>query len=477
MNGFAEYEQYDALGLAELVQRGEITAEELLDAAIARVEARNPTVNAVVMKLYDYGRQAITAGLPEGPFTGVPFLLKDLSAYLAGTPTTRACKFFADAVASVDSEHVIRLKRAGLVIFGKTSTCELGLSLTCEPRLYGPTCNPWDPTRISGGSSGGAAAAVGARILPLAHGSDGFGSIRAPAACCGLVGLKPTRGRNTMAPFLGEGLGGLSTEHALSLSVRDSAALLDATAGIGPGDPYTAPPPRRRFLDECGPDPGRLRVAFTTVTPNGAPVAPEYINALHDAAQLCATLGHHVIEANPAIEREAVIPTFLTLMAANTAVNIASHPTAGRPARQDEVEKVTWGSAQMATRINGADYVRATQTAHRLGRQMAAFHAHYDVLLTPALAMLPPKLGWIDMMMDDVDEYWRRVFTFSPFTVWFNITGQPAIVLPLGQSDQGLPLSVQLVAPYGDEATLFRLASQLEAAQPWFDRKPAMVIQ
>jgi amidase len=257
------------------VRRHEITAEELLDAAIARVEARNPTVNAVVMKLYDYGQQAIAAGLPEGPFTGVPFLLKDLSASLAGTPTTRACKFFADAVASADSEHVIRLKRAGLVIIGKTNTCELGLSLTCEPQFYGATCNPWDPTRISGGSSGGAAAAVGARMLPLAHGSDGFGSIRAPAACCGLVGLKPTRGRNTMSPFLGEGLGGLSTEHALSLSVRDSAALLDTTAGIGAGDPYTAPPPLRRFLDECGADPGRLRIAFTTVTPNGAPVAPE----------------------------------------------------------------------------------------------------------------------------------------------------------------------------------------------------------
>jgi amidase len=475
MNGFTEYEQYDALGLAELVQRREITAEELLDAAIARVEARNPIVNAVVMKLYDYGRQAIAAGLPEGPFTGVPFLLKDLSASLAGTPTTRACKFFADAVASADSEHVIRLKRAGLVIIGKTNTCELGLSLTCEPQFYGATGNPWDPRRISGGSSGGAAAAVGARMLPLAHGSDGFGSIRAPAACCGLVGLKPTRGRNTMSPFLGEGLGGLSTEHALSLSVRDSAALLDATAGIGAGDPYTAPPPVRRFLDECGADPGRLRIAFTTVTPNGAPVAAEYITALHDAAQLCATLGHRVIEANPDIERGVVIPTFLTIMAANTAVNIASHPTAGRPARQDEVEKVTWASAQMAARISGADYVRATQAAHRLGRQMAAFHAQYDVLLTPALAMLPPQLGWIDMMLDDVDEYWRRVFTFSPFTVWFNITGQPAMVLPLGHTEQGLPLSVQLVAPYGDESTLFRLASQLEAAQPWFYRKPTMV--
>jgi amidase len=476
MSGFAEYEHYDALGLADLVRRRQVTAEELLEAAMARVEARNPSVNAVVMRLYDYGRQAIAAGLPDGPLTGVPFLLKDLSAALAGVPTTRACKFFADAVPAEDSEQVKRLKRSGLVIFGKTNTCELGLSLTCEPQFHGATRNPWDLTRISGGSSGGAAAAVGARMLPAAHGSDGFGSIRAPAACCGLVGLKPTRGRNTMAPYLGEGLGGLSTEHALTLSVRDSAALLDATAGLGAGDPYSVPPPTRPFLRECGAAPGRLRIAFTTVTPNGVPVAAEYLQALQDTAQLCASLGHQVEAADPGIDRAAVIPTFLTLMAANTVVNLSSHPTAGRPARQDEVEKVTWASAHiMGAKISGADYVRATQTAHRLGRQMAAFHTHYDVLLTPALAMLPPKLGWIDMMLDDVEEYWRRVFAFSPFTVWFNITGQPAMVLPLGQTDDGFPLSVQLVTRYGDEATLFRLASQLEAARPWFDRKPALV--
>jgi amidase len=475
MSGFAEYEHYDALGLADLVRRRQVTADELLDAAIVRVEARNPSVNAVVMKLYDYGRQIITAGLPDGPLTGVPFLVKDLSAALAGVPTTRACKFFLDAVPAEDSEQVKRLKRAGLVIFGKTNTCELGLSLTCEPQVHGATHNPWDLTRISGGSSGGAAAAVGARMLPAAHGSDGFGSIRAPAACCGLVGLKPTRGRNTMAPYLGEGLGGLSTEHALTLTVRDSAALLDATAGLGAGDPYTVPPPARPFLQECGADPGRLHIAFTTVTPNEAPVAAEYLQALQDTVQLCAALGHHVNEADPTIDRAAVIPTFLTLMAANTVVNLSSHPTAGRPARQDEVEKVTWASAHViGTKLSAADYVRGTQTAHKLGRQMAAFHTQYDVLLTPALAMLPPKLGWIDMMLDDVQEYWRRVFTFSPFTVWFNITGQPAIVLPLGQTADGLPLSVQLVARYGDEATLFRLASQIEAVRPWFDRKPTL---
>src|SRR5947207_3245286 len=239
MRGFADFEHYDALGLAELVQLGKVTPAELLDAAIERVEARNPRVNAVVMRLYDYGREAIA-----------------------------------------DSEHVRRLKRAGLVIFGRTNTCELGLSLTCEPRLYGPTKNPWDPTRISGGSSGGAAAAVGARMVPMAHATDGFGSIRAPAACCGLVGLKPTRARNTMAPYLGEGLGGLSAEHAVTLSVRDCAALLDATAGAGAGDPYVAAPAAGPFVQEAGADPGVLRIAFTSVAPNGAKVGADSLRTL-----------------------------------------------------------------------------------------------------------------------------------------------------------------------------------------------------
>src|SRR5215813_13491805 len=248
MNGFADYERYDALGLADLVRRKEVSPEDLLDAAIERVEARNQAVNAVVMPLYDYARKAMADGLPEGPFRGVPFLLKDLGGWLAGVRVTRGSRFFADAPpVAEDSEHVRRLKRSGLVIFGRTNTCELGLSLTCEPQLYGPTRNPWDRGRISGGSSGGAAAAVGARMVPMAHASDGFGSIRAPAACCGVVGLKPTRARNTMAPYAGEGLGGLSTEHAVTLSVRDTAALLDATAGAGPGDPYVAPAPPRPF--------------------------------------------------------------------------------------------------------------------------------------------------------------------------------------------------------------------------------------
>ena len=467
MSGFAEYERYDALGLAELVRRREITADELLDAALARVAARNPAINAVVMPLEDYARKAIASGLPSGPFTGVPYLMKDLTASIAGVRMLRGSRFFADSPpATADSEHVTRLKRAGLVIFGRTNTCELGLSLTCEPQFQGPTKNPWDLTRISGGSSGGAAAATSARIVPMAHATDGFGSIRAPAACCGVVGLKPTRNRNTMAPFLGEGLGGLAVEHAVTLSVRDSAALLDATSGPGAGDPYFAPPPARPFLAEVGADPGRLRIAFTKVSADS-------LARLDDTARLCADLGHHVEEADPQVDGDAIVPTFLTLSAANTVINVESHP-AGKKPRADEFEKVTWAMYERGQRVTGPDYVRATQAAHRIGRQTAAFYASHDVLLTPGLAAGAVKLGWIDMMLEDPAEYWRRVFTFSPFTVWFNLTGQPAMMLPLGVSEAGLPLATQLVGRYGDEATLFRLAAQLEAARPWFDRKPAI---
>ena len=473
MKAFPDFEQYDALGLADLVKRGKVSPAELLEAAIERVEARDGAVNAVTMKLYDYGRKAIADGLPAGPFTGVPFLLKDLTASLAGVKMTRGSKFFADAPPpTADSEHVKRLKQAGLVIFGRTNTCEIGLSLTCEPQLYGPTKSPWDLTRISGGSSGGAAASVGARMLPIAHGSDGFGSIRVPAACCGIVGLKPTRGRNTFAPYTGEGLGGCSTEHALTLTVRDSAALLDATAGAGPGDPYAAPPPPRPFLADVQAARRPLRIAYTTAAPNGAPVNTEYLKALAETVALCKDLGHNVQEADPEIDRAAVVPTFLTLAAVNMVVNLASHPTAGRSARKGEVENATWGTAQMGEKIAAADYVRATQTMHRLGRQMAAFHAGYDVLLTPGLGTLPPRLGWIDMMLEDVDEYWRRVFTFSPFTVWFNLTGQPALMLPLGRTASGFPVAVQLAGRYGEEGTILALGAQLEKARPWFDKKP-----
>ena len=475
MSGFAEYEAYDALGLAALVKAGEVSATEVLEAAIARVEARNPAVNAVVMELYDLAAQAIEAGLPDGPFTGVPFLLKDLGAALAGARTAGGSRFFADLPpASEDSLHVSRLKRAGMVIYGKSSSCELGLSLTCEPQLYGPSRNPWDLERTPAGSSGGAAAAVAARMLPIAHASDGFGSIRAPAASCGLVGLRPTRARNTLGPSTGEVLGGLAIEHAVSLTVRDNAALLDATSGPGPGDPYVAPPPVRPFLEEVGADPGTLRIAVTSRAPNGAPVDADPLRVLQEAATLCADLGHRVDGADPAIDGADVVPTFRTISAVNILNTVRAHP-AGRAPAPGVLETVVANTAALAEGIDGAAYMAAVHTAHRIGRQMAAFHEDWDVLLTPGLGTLPPKLGWLDTMMEDLEEYWRRIFRFSPFTVWFNLTGQPAMMIPLGETENGFPVAVQAIARFGDEATLFRFASQLEAARPWIARRPALV--
>ncbi len=471
MTGFAEYEDHDGLGLAGLVKSGEVSAGEVLEAAIERIEARNPAVNAVVQELHDEARAQLADGPAGGPLCGVPFLLKDLGSSLAGTRTTRGSRFFAGLPPiPFDSLHVTRIKQAGMVILGKTNTCELGLSLTCEPQLHGPSRNPWDLSRTPAGSSGGAAAAVGARMVPIAHASDGFGSIRAPAASCGLVGLRPSRGRHTLWPVAGEGMSGYAIEHAVSLSVRDNAALLDATRGPGPGDPYTAPPPARPFLEEVGADAGRLAIAWSARPPNGARIEPDCLRVLVETATLCEELGHRVAEADPEIEGEAIVPTFRTVSACSILNGIRSHPS-GRLPEPGEVETVVWNTMRRAQKIDGATLLTAEQTAHRIGRQMAEFHTEHDVLLTPALATRPPKLGWLDMMMEDLDEYWERVFAFSPFTVWFNTTGQPAMVIPIGQASDGFPIAVQAVARYGDEATLFRLASQLEAARPWFGRK------
>ena len=277
-----------------------------------------------------------------------------------------------------------------------------------------------------------------------------------------------------MWPYIGEGMMGYSIEHAVSLSVRDNAALLDATSGPGPGDPYSAPPPARPFLDEVGADPGALKVAFTSKAPNDAPVEADYLRVLQETAALCEELGHTVAEADPKIEGEAVVPTFRTISAVNVLSAIRSHPSGAAP-KPGDLETVVANTAKLAESIDGPTLMTATQTAHRIGRQMAAFHENYDVLLTPGLGTLPPKLGWLDMMMEDLDEYWRRVFHFSPFTVWFNTTGQPAMMIPLGRNADGFPIAVQAVARYGDEATLFRLAAQLEEARPWFERKPSMV--
>ncbi|HEX7969712.1 MAG TPA: amidase [Stellaceae bacterium] len=475
MTALPDYDRYDGLGLAALVRQREVTAGELLDAAIERVERRNPAINAVIYKMYDEAKAAISAGLPAGPFAGVPYLLKDLGTFYAGTPTTGGSRFFRDFVADHDSEIVARMKRAGLVIFGKTNTSEFGLSTSVEPLLYGATRNPWNLGYSAGGSSGGAAAAVAAGMLPMAHATDGGGSIRIPASCCGLFGLKPTRARTPMGPDVGEGWNGASIAHTVTRSVRDSAALLDATAGPDVGDPYWAPPPRGPFLNEVGADPGRLRIALATKAWNGHAVDPECVAAATDAARLCEGLGHHVVEASPAIDEEARSHAAYVIAASHTrAVLELRGKTLGREPRPEDVETHTWTAAEFGRQVTGSDYAKAIRVQHQTGRVIGRFFANYDILITPTMCRPPHKLGVLAMTGTDPKSYRDAILATIAFTQPFNTSGNPAMSVPLHWSREGLPVGVQFAAGFGEEATLFRLASQLEAAQPWTERRPAL---
>jgi amidase/6-aminohexanoate-cyclic-dimer hydrolase len=468
-----EYERRDGLGLAELVRKREVTPGELLEAAIARVEARNPAVNAVVTRLYDHGLAAVAAGLPRGPFTGVPYLLKDLAAGLAGAATTNGCALFRDDVATHDAEMVVRLKRAGLVIFGKTNTPEFGLSTSTEPRLFGPTRNPWALDRSAGGSSGGAAAAVAARILPMAHATDGGGSIRIPASACGLFGLKVTRARTPAGPDLGERWSGASNDHAVTRSVRDSAALLDATSGPDVGDPYWAPPPRRPFLSEVGADPGRLRIALATRAWNAHPVDPECAAAAVDAARLCEALGHQVEEARPEWDEEARGHANRIIISAHTAARLEMRAEVlGRPLAPEDVESHTWATFEYGRQRTAAEYARALAVVHSVGRAVGRFFTRHDVLLTPTMCQPPLELGILRMTNPDAAAFHQALLGTIAFTSPFNSAGNPAMSVPLHWTDGGLPVGVQFVGRFGDEATLFRLAGQLEQARPWAGRSP-----
>jgi amidase/6-aminohexanoate-cyclic-dimer hydrolase len=470
-----DYDRYDAVGLAQLVRERKVSALELLEAAIARTEAVNPRVNAVVAKHYDMARDAARRGLPAGPLQGVPFLLKDLHALLAGTITSNACRFFADNVADHDTELVARYKGAGLNIFGKTNTPEFGLTVTTEPTLFGPTRNPWNLEHMAGGSSGGAAAAVAAGIVPAAHASDGGGSIRIPASCCGLFGLKPTRARNPHGPDRGEGWSGMSTEHVIARSVRDSAVLLDVTCGPDLGAPYFAPPPQRPFAQEVGSSPERLRVGLVTRTPAGEAVDPECARAAREAAKLMEQLGHRVEEASLASVEEGFGPAFRVIVAGNQRAAIEAHAARiGRQPAPDEFERITWLFFDSGAKASAADYARSIGIVHRTGRRFAKLFDAHDLLLTPTLPRPPQRLGAFSMMTDDPDAYGREVAYFTAFTAIVNVAGNPAVTLPLHWTAQGLPVGVQLIGRYADEATLLRVSAQLEQARPWFDRRPAL---
>ena len=469
------FEDYDGLGLAELVRRKEVSAKELLDAAVARTDALNPTLNAIVTRMDEHARAAIAAGLPSGPFTGVPYLLKDLGALYTGAPTSFGSGFYDGNVADHDSEITARLKRAGLVIFGKTNTPEMGLAPSTEPRRFGATKNPWNLAHSAGGSSGGAAAAVAAGIVPMAHATDGGGSIRIPASCCGLFGLKPTRARNPMGPDAGEGWGGASVGHAVTRSVRDSAALLDATAGPDVGDPYWAPPPAGPFLAEVGRHPGRLRIALTATSFNGQPVDPQCADAARAAATLCASLGHVVDEAHPTIDAAALGAATRVIIAANVRAALETRAAAiGRSLTEADVERVTWGWARIGLETTATDYARSIGVVHRTGRAVARFFAEYDVILSPTMCRPPFALGVMNMSSTDDAAYLQAVLACVGFTALFNSSGNPAMSVPLAWSREGLPIGVQFAGRFGDEATLFRLASQLEVAQPWADRRPTV---
>lgn len=474
MSGMIDFEAFDGLGLAELVRKRDVTALELLTEAVERVERHDPHLNAVVCRFEGKARAAIMAGLPDGPFSGVPFLLKDLGAHYAGEPTTSGSRFFADYVPGHDSEVTRRYKAAGLVCFGKTNTPEFGLSPTTEPALFGPTLNPWDTSRTAGGSSGGAAAAVAARMVPMAHASDGGGSIRIPAAMCGLFGLKPTRGRVPMGPDAGEGWGGLSTVHAVTHSVRDSAALLDVVEGADLGAPYWAPPKARPFLDEVGAPTGRLRIAFSTRPTTGVAVDPVCVRAAEDAARLCADLGHHVEEANPSVADPVALGTAMrAIIGANVRATFDERAEAlGRAPGPDDAERMTHAIIRNAEGVSAATYARAIRLVHATGRQVAQFFQTWDVLITPTLTMQPPRIGELSMMAEDMAGVSERIGALVGFTSLYNITGQPAMSVPLSWSEAGLPVGVQFVGRFGDEAGLIRLASQLEQARPWAQRRP-----
>lgn len=464
----------DAMGLADLVRSKAASPRELLDAAIARTEALNPRFNFLAREHYDFARAAIDAGLPDGPFTGVPWLIKDLNTYLEGTITGQGSRFYKDNRVAFSSEIVKRHQRAGLVIFGKTTTPELGITGTTESLATGPTRNPWNPEHIAGGSSGGAAAAVAAGVLPAAHATDGGGSIRIPASCCNLFGLKPSRGRTPMGPPRTEGWGGLSIHHAVSHSVRDSAALLDVARGIEPGARYDAPCPERPYLQEVGRDPGKLRITLWLTTPTGSPVDPQCIAAARAAAALCESLGHHVEEAAPKLDAGKLSEAAFVMMTSALKGELDSRATRmGVTLSTDLVEPVTLAFRELGARFTAVDAARANDTFQEAAITMARFMENYDLVLSPTLGVPPPRLGSIHLAQD-FETFVRNVSTFTPWTGLYNQTGQPSMSVPLAMSREGLPIGSMFSARYGDEATLFRLAGQLEKAAPWAGRKPRL---
>ena len=468
----------DATAQAELVRRGEASPAELVDAAIARIEAIDPDLNAVIHTAFDRACEEAAGELPDGPFRGVPFLLKDLGMGFAGDPLHMGMRVLkeADFRAPVDTTLALRFRAAGLVTVGKTNTPELGIVPTTEPVAYGSTRNPWDPSRSAGGSSGGAGAAGAAGLVPFAHASDGGGSIRIPASHNGLVGLKTTRARTTAGPLAGDFASGLSEHFAITRSVRDAAALLDAVHGPSPGDPYAAPPVERPFVEELGADAGGLRIALLKTSATEADPDPEAIEAVTAAAELLAELGHSVEELDvAAMGIPAELPgSFIKRWAAGMAQTVRLvGRVVGRPLTADDVEPLTWALANRGEALSGAEYLEAVGLHQLVGRTVGAmFASGTDLVLSPTVGEEPPSLDSFDDTGPDPFAALKRSERPAMFTSIWNTLGLPAISVPLHWTAAGLPLGTQLAAAAGGEGLLLRVAAQLEEARPWSDRRP-----
>jgi Asp-tRNA(Asn)/Glu-tRNA(Gln) amidotransferase A subunit family amidase len=459
----------DGLALADLIRRGEVSVLEILESVIARIEARDPAVNAVVHRFYDDARAELAGSTPEGPFAGLPFLLKDLYSFHKGRPCGNGSTWLKDYRAPFDDPMTARWRAAGLTVVGKTTTSEFGLNVSTETRAHGATRNPWNPDYSAGGSSGGAAAAVAAGMVPLAHASDGGGSIRIPASCCGLFGLKPSRGRN----FTSDAWAGLGVFHAITRSVRDSAALLDAVCGPPTYHPYSLPKPETPFLASVGRDPGRLRIAWTAQTPEDVELHPECRAAVAGAAALAEELGHEIEEVALPVDYGELRRVMLAIVAANTAETLGAG-NAFRPegATREDVETMTWDFVERGRGIAASDYLRAQGAVRQIGYRLNAFLQQFDVLLTPTMARPPARLGILDTMSEDFERLGQAIQPYVAFTQMFNMSGQPAASLPLHWTPEGLPVGVQIAGRVGEEATLLALAAQFEQARPWFDRRP-----
>lgn len=487
-----EYSSYDALGLAELIRNGEASASELVECAIARAEEVNPKLNAIVQPLYERARERAKQEL-NGPFAGVPFLLKDLIQTIAGVETGSGTDFYNGHVPKEDSELFRRYEEAGLNTFGKTNVPEFGLLPVTEPKCGKPTRNPWDVGRTCGGSSGGAASAVAAGIVPMAHGGDGGGSIRIPAACAGLFGLKPTRGRTPLGPY-SEHWCGFAIEHVLTRSVRDSAAALDAVDGVEAHVPYHPPMKHGLYLDAVSEDPGPLRIAFSTEPSMPSDVHPDCEAAVHDAVKLLEDLGHRVDEVRPEFDARQLARWFVIIVGANTAASLReAEALMGKKITHQDFETTTMLSAMMGDAFKASEVMEAIRGLQAETRRFTARMERYDVVLSPTLGQPPLRIGELEppllerkaqemivrtgasrLLRSDalMEQTIDRVFQFTAFTPHANFTGQPSMSVPLYWNSAGLPIGTQFTARFGDEATLFRLAGQLERARPWFERRP-----